>query len=179
MPTIFTHPAVALGAKPWFRDAITTPVLIAGVFGTMVPDADVAGLGNGVAYGSMFGHRGFTHSIVFALLVSALLLPLTRAPRKLAAFAYIFLSTMSHGVLDAFTSGGRGVGFLAPFSNHRFFAPWRPIRVSPIGTTQRLLPVLTSELKWVWLPMVVVFVLGIIATRGRRTSLLSRLPPRG
>jgi len=170
MPTILSHPAVALGARPWFRDAITTPVLIAGLFGTVVPDADVAGLGNGVAYGSMFGHRGFTHSIVFALLVSSILLPLTRAPRKLAAFAYIFLSTMSHGVLDAFTNGGRGVGFLAPFSNHRFFAPWRPIKVSPIGTTHRLLPVFMSELKWVWLPMLIVFVAGALAMRRRRTT---------
>ncbi len=165
MPTIFSHPAVALGTKPWFREAVTTPVLIAGIFGSMLPDADVAGLGSGVPYRSMYGHRGFTHSILFAALASIVLLALTRAPKKPAAFGYIFASTMSHGVLDAFTNGGRGIGFLAPFSNHRFFAPWRPIQVSPIGTTQRLMPVLLSELKWVWLPMVIVFAAGWVNNR--------------
>jgi membrane-bound metal-dependent hydrolase YbcI (DUF457 family) len=31
------------------------------------------------------------------------------------------------------TNGGRGVGFFIPFSNRRYFLPFRPIRVSPIG----------------------------------------------
>ena len=48
------------------------------------------------------------------------------------------------------TNGGRGVAFLSPFSNHRYFLPWRPIRVSPIGALDA--SVLLSELRWVWLP---------------------------
>jgi inner membrane protein len=35
--------------------------------------------------------------------------------------------------LDTLTDGGRGIAVLWPMSNERFFAPWRPIPVSPLG----------------------------------------------
>jgi inner membrane protein len=54
------------------------------------------------------------------------------------------------------TDGGLGVAFFAPFDNTRYFLPWTPIRVSPIGLgrffTARGLAVLASELLWIWLP---------------------------
>jgi inner membrane protein len=31
------------------------------------------------------------------------------------------------------TDGGRGVALLWPFTVHRYFLPWRPIPVAPIG----------------------------------------------
>jgi inner membrane protein len=69
---------------------------------------------------------------------------------------YLFLATASHGFLDAMTDGGLGVAFFSPFDNHRYFFPWRPIRVSPIGIgrffSPRGLDVLQSELLWIWLP---------------------------
>jgi len=34
-------------------------------------------------------------------------------------FAYLFLATASHGVLDAMTNGGLGVAFFSPFDNRR------------------------------------------------------------
>jgi len=40
----------------------------------------------------------------------------------------------SHGLLDTLTDGGLGVALLWPFSNTRYFAPWRPIPVAPIGS---------------------------------------------
>jgi len=46
---------------------------------------------------------------------------------------YFFLATASHGLLDAMTDGGLGVAFFVPFDKHRYFLPWTPIRVSPIG----------------------------------------------
>ncbi|MBL0051352.1 MAG: metal-dependent hydrolase [Bacteroidetes bacterium] len=36
----------------------------------MIPDADVVGFQFGVSYNSMFGHRGFTHSIFFAAILA-------------------------------------------------------------------------------------------------------------
>ena len=39
----------------------------------------------------------------------------------------------SHGILDTFTDGGLGCALLWPFSDERFFAPWRPLPVAPIG----------------------------------------------
>jgi inner membrane protein len=43
------------------------------------------------------------------------------------------LVVASHGLLDTLTDGGLGAALLWPFSNQRFFAPWRPIPVAPIG----------------------------------------------
>ncbi len=146
MPTILSHPAVTL-LQP--RD---TParVTIAAIVATILPDLDSLGFRYGIPYGSPYGHRGFTHSIVFALASAALLTLVTRRDGR--TFAFLFVSALSHPLLDAFTNGGRGVALLWPYSNHRFFAPWRPIQVSPIARLD--LGVLWSEVKWVWLPVI-------------------------
>ena len=70
-------------------------------------------------------------------------------------WAYFSVVTASHGLLDALTDGGRGIALLAPFSAERFYFPWRPIHVSPIGLrffSARGLDVALSELQWVWVP---------------------------
>ena len=60
---------------------------------------------------------------------------------------------------DAMTTGGLGVAFFSPFDNSRYFFPWRPIKVSPIGIgkffTMRGIQVLKSELLWIGLPSIV------------------------
>jgi hypothetical protein len=38
-----------------------------------------------------------------------------------------------HGFFDAMPDGGLGVAFFAPFTNHRYFFPWRPIPVAPLS----------------------------------------------
>jgi inner membrane protein len=76
--------------------------------------------------------------------------------KRLPMWVYFFLATASHGFLDAMTDGGLGVAFFAPFDNRRYFLPWRPIHVSPVGAarffTHRGLEVLQGELLWIWLP---------------------------
>jgi inner membrane protein len=68
--------------------------------------------------------------------------------------AFFFVITASHGVLDAMTNGGLGVAFFAPFDSTRYFFPWRPIVVSPIGFGSFFSHwgalVLLSEIKYVW-----------------------------
>jgi inner membrane protein len=39
----------------------------------------------------------------------------------------------SHPLLDTLTDGGLGCALLWPFDHTRYFAPWTPIPVSPIG----------------------------------------------
>jgi inner membrane protein len=81
-------------------------------------------------------------------------------------------------VLDAFTDGGLGVAFFSPFSDQRFFFPWRPIAVSPIGVTgffnHRTWLVLRSELLWVVAPSVALLLLGTLMRgvlwRGRESG---------
>jgi inner membrane protein len=145
VPTIISHPAAAL-LHPRGTPA---RVVVAGVVASILPDLDVIAFRLHVPYGSTFGHRGFTHSIVFALLSAALLALIVRDRR---AFLFLFFCALSHPLLDALTNGGRGVALLSPFSNQRFFFPWRPIRVSPVGRLD--LRVLWSEVQWVWLPAV-------------------------
>ncbi len=128
----------------------------------MLPDIDVVSFKFGVPYESMWGHRGITHSLFFAAFVGCLAAARfkpdwRRDGWRLALF--FFVATASHGVLDAFTNGGRGVAFFAPFDRTRYFFPWTPIQVSPIGArfflSGRGLEVLASELRWIWLPALV------------------------
>ena len=127
----------------------------------MLPDADVLGFHLGVAYGDMLGHRGLTHSLFFAAALALLgafaLLRRTRSwAQRVITWSYLFLATASHGLLDAMTDGGLGVAFFAPFRSTRYFLPFTPIEVSPIGISRffsaRGLEVLANELIWVWLP---------------------------
>lgn len=159
MPSLLSHPALPLTIGLGLGSAIIPPrLLLAGIAASLIPDLDVLGFKFGIAYGSAFGHRGFSHSILFALLLALLAVICAgwiRAPRR-RVFSFVFLSCLSHAVLDAFTSGGKGVAFLWPFSEVRYFAPFHPIRVSPFGVerflSERGVTVIMSELQWIWLP---------------------------
>ena len=101
-----------------------------------LPDVDVVAFALGVPYGAPFGHRGVLHSPAFAVLCTMLLglVSWRLGIRPLRMMLVAGLVMMSHGLLDAFTDGGRGVALLWPLNNVRYFAPWRPIPVSPLGT---------------------------------------------
>jgi inner membrane protein len=83
----------------------------------------------------------------------------------LKAGLWIGLATASHSVLDAMTDGGLGVAWFWPWSQQRYFLPFHPIEVSPIGLSRFLsargLEVLISEARWVWLPCLLVAIGGI------------------
>jgi inner membrane protein len=160
----------------FFRRGTPKRVWAIGALCSVVPDLDVIGFRFGIRYGDFWGHRGFTHSLVFAALLAgiAVILGFRRGEPGLGRFPlwmYFFLASASHGFLDAMTDGGLGVAFFAPFDNHRYFLPWTPIRVSPIGVrhffTDRGLAVLQSELLWIWLPSAL---LVISCWIGRRRS---------
>lgn len=159
MPTILTHAVVPLAMYVASeRERVPPQMLAAGLAAAMLPDADVAAFVLHIPYADAFGHRGASHSLLFALMVAALgasaAKPLRSNPLQVAA--WLFVCTISHPLLDAITSGGLGVALAWPWSDARWFAPWRPIRVSPIGTgffSARGMETLLSELRWVWLPL--------------------------
>jgi inner membrane protein len=167
MPTLITHPAVPLAAALLGGRKISGRLLVAGIIGSILPDADVIGFRLGIPYGHLLGHRGFSHSIAFALLLGLIAMFMARrlGSGRMAAFLFVFIATVSHALLDALTSGGLGVALLAPFSNERFFFSWRPIMVSPLSLDRfmagRGLQVLRSELLWVWLPAIIIVILGL------------------
>ena len=143
-------------------------LLTAGIIASILPDADAVGFLAGIPYSHPMGHRGFSHSIAVAFLLAlcGLLLANWLRSGRITAFIIVFVSAMSHGLLDALTSGGLGVAFLSPFSNERFFFSWRSISVSPLSLERlmnsRGLMVLQSEFTWVWLPSISVGLLGFI-----------------
>ena len=175
MCTVITHPAVPIALSVLLPAGTASwSLLAAGALCSIVPDLDVVGFEFGVDYSDMFGHRGFTHSIFFAVLLAVFVVFTffrNSHGSQLVIFLFLFLSTLSHPALDALTNGGLGVGFFAPFSNERYFFPYRPIEVSPIGVgaffSRWGLNVLLSELRWVWLPSAIFFVLGHLIKRGR------------
>jgi inner membrane protein len=159
MPSVFTHPAVPVAlAIGLGRNAVPARLLACGAIGSILPDLDVIGLRLGLSYASDFSHRGFTHSLAFA---AALALAGACAHRWLqagfgASFLFLFLAAASHGLLDTLTNGGMGIALAWPFSGERWFAPWQPVEVSPLGIrgffSARGAEVLQSELVWIWLP---------------------------
>ena len=173
MATIFTHTAVALVAGNTFatkkmpRRFWTLSILC-----SILPDIDVLGFSFGIKYADFLGHRGFSHSLSFDFLVGFFVVffffkEVPRYSKKWwGLFVYFFLLTASHGVLDAMTNGGLGVAFFAPFDNTRYFFPWRPLKVSPIGINHFLtkygLEVLLTELRWIWGPLMMILGLTIL-----------------
>jgi len=175
MPSIITHAAVPLAL--WCaadRGRIPPRLLAAGVIAAMLPDADVLAFALDIPYADAFGHRGASHSLLFSGVLAALAAvlaffgsrrPWSAVPRQprlasttstVQAAVFVFVCAASHPLLDAMTSGGLGVALAWPWSEHRFFAPWRPIRVSPFAPqffSARGLATLLSELRWVWLPL--------------------------
>jgi len=102
---------------------------------SLMPDVDVIGFNLGVAYGDPWGHRGATHSLPFALVVGALAGLAARRFRASPLRVWVIASAVlvSHGLLDTMTDGGLGCALFWPFDLTRYFAPWRPIPVAPIG----------------------------------------------
>lgn len=172
MPTILTHPAVplAIGVALGSR-AVSKPLLLAGVIASALPDLDVIAFRFGLAYAHDFGHRGASHSILFAL-VMGLLASLAARPLRASrglAFLFVFVAGLSHPLLDMCTNGGLGAALWWPFSDERFFFPAQVIEASPLSLRRFLSPagakVLGSELLWVWLPCMAVALAALLVRR--------------
>ena len=176
MPTVLTHAVVAGAAvKALSKEDKQLRLWLTAVALSVLPDADVIGFYFGVRYGDFFGHRGFFHSPFFALILSVFCVailfrncrPFSWDWYKLVAFFFALGS--SHGLLDAMTDGGLGIALLSPFNNARYFFGWAPIPVSPIGAagfrTPRGLQVITWEVLFLWIPLLIT--LGAILTARR------------
>jgi inner membrane protein len=179
MPTVFTHAvsALALGTVVLPAGAGLRPWSL-GVVCAALPDLDVLAFAFGIPYSAMLGHRGLSHSILFALVLSTVVTVLAlRSDQwtnmRLRIWLFLFAAAASHGILDAFTNGGLGIAFFAPLSSERYFFPVTPIEVAPIGRgffSERGLQVLASEVRWVWAPSAAVIAvsLGLRGFRARR-----------
>ena len=67
MTTLITHPLPALALGLALGSRVIPPRLLwLGVIAACLPDADMLAFRLGIAYQDVFGHRGFSHSLLFA-----------------------------------------------------------------------------------------------------------------
>ena len=173
MPTIFTHALCASIISGSLSDkSYRTKLLLFCALLSILPDIDVLAFYFEIPYNSFWGHRGFTHSLSFAMIVS-LTVYMTfffkdfrkSFPSKIISariFILLVFSAASHSILDAMTNGGLGVAFLSPFIDNRYFIDGfqfievSPLRVShflpPAGPTSKVIRVFGSEYYYVLLP---------------------------
>jgi inner membrane protein len=179
MATVFSHAVVGLAAAS-VGAARGTPARfwILSAVCAVLPDVDVLAFRFGIPYAGMLGHRGFFHSLPFALTVGILATTLffrnepTFSHKWLLLCGYFFLVTATHGILDACTSGGLGVALFAPLDGTRYFFPWTPIKVSPLGVRAFFsdwgVKVLASEVLLIWIPSMAVLAAGRIFHHARQ-----------
>jgi len=140
-----------------------------GVLLSIFPDADVIAFRFGIPYSHILGHRGFTHSILFGLFFALLIYRLLFHRQSkvdgggMYRSIYLIICCASHGIIDAMTSGGKGIALLFPFTYERIFFSHRPILVSPIGAANFFsewgLEVIISETKWILMPCLIVLII--------------------
>jgi inner membrane protein len=172
MVSAFSHIAVPAVLYASFKsDTVNFKLFLLGAICSIIPDIDVIAFKYGIPYGSQWGHRGFTHSLAFALCLASLLTYFHEQLRSkpLIVFWLCFVSCASHALLDAMINGGLGVTLYWPFSLERILLPFRPIQVSPIGVssffTEWGLRVIHSELIWVLIPALVIGAIGAVLRR--------------
>ena len=150
----------------------------------VLPDLDVLGFHAGIPYGHALGHRGLSHSLLFAVVAGCGAAALgfrdvsLASARGLALALLCTLACASHGLLDALTDAGLGVGFFLPFADERYFFGWRPLQTSPLGIgaflSGRGAAILANEAWYVGIPTA----LAVVVTRSLRRYRAGRLKAR-
>ncbi len=180
MATAFSHAWVgallgSAGPKAlplWQRLALPATLAV-------VPDLDVIAFSLDISYGHPLGHRGISHSILFAMVIAPIAVRVCMPSLPTFGKPWWIMVTLSalacasHGFLDAMTDAGRGVGFFLPFDTDRYFFPFRPLATSPIGVSQffeRAGPILMNELRWVFVPSAILWMALAGVLRLRRTG---------
>jgi inner membrane protein len=176
MPTIITHSVLSIFWGKFYSRINSWKFWALSIICSVIPDADVLAFNLGIPYGNMFGHRGFSHSLLFAFILALLVVYI--AFRNIERYSklwwslvfYFFSLTATHSILDALTNGGLGVGFFIPFDSTRYFFAYTPIKVASLGYSRFFsasgMQVLLSEILWIWIPLgIILIVVNLIRKR--------------
>lgn len=173
MASLFGHVAAStvLGFSMFKENPTWKALLLAG-FCAFAPDLDVIAFRFGISYDSIWGHRGWTHSLAFAVGIGALIGWLFYRQEKdwWKMAIWFILATASHPLLDMLTTGGMGCALWWPVTEERLFFPVRVIRVSPLGIAAFFsewgIRVLVSELVWIGAPGLAIVALARLFRQG-------------
>ena len=174
MPTVMTHAALGWAATRVGRRLgvrLDGRVALAAAALAVLPDLDVIGHWLGVPYRSPLGHRGLSHSLLFALATSGAacwLLRRSGSPVGIGVFAVLVVATSSHALLDMLSDAGLGCALASPLHDGRYFWPFRPLPTSPLSFHPRVLYVLGWEIVLLWPGVAAAALLGSrLSTRVR------------
>jgi inner membrane protein len=121
----FTH--IALGAcigEAYFEKGFGKKAMLWGALAQSIPDIDFISSFWMTTPGNLLAHRGFTHSILFALLIAPLLALIAEKihrPHNIPFKKWLFFFATEifvHLFIDGFNN--YGIGWLEPFSHARF-----------------------------------------------------------
>jgi len=145
MASAFEHAFTAYTLKNFTTNPLlNNKFLFFVVASSIMPDIDILAFRFDIAYSDLWGHRGMTHSLLFAFIWSIFLWFIILrssdyrhqrfiSKTSITAITILFLSTSSHGILDAMTNGGLGVAFFSPFDTTPTFYPGNPYKFHRLG----------------------------------------------
>ena len=155
-------PAVALAAAGGSH-RISFGLMLTGAALAVMPDLDFLSYKFFLdQYSGTYGHRGFTHSIGFALLAGAIVGGLFFRHKEgwRTAGVYLALCVASHPLLDSLIDVGICNAWFWPLDGARHCLPWRPIPmqgISLFGWAR-----LQQELLWIGVPLLIFANLGML-----------------
>lgn len=171
MPSVIGHTiagvSVGYALSPGNRGALYWPAVIAL---SIIPDIDVIAFRFGVPYAHPLDHRGFFHSLAFAVAMAIMIAmiiswdePLKERVRVCGVLSAV---AVLHPLLDMLTNGGLGIGIFIPFDMHRYLFPWRPIIASPLGIQSFFGPsgarVIADECAFIALPSLAIIIARLL-----------------
>jgi inner membrane protein len=165
MPSVIGHLLAGYAAGRTLSSNSSGKFISIVLFCSVLPDFDVLSFQFGIPYESIWGHRGFSHSLFFGLIAGAFFSFLFYTKKEWTRYALIFsFIIILHALLDGLTNGGLGCGYLIPFDSTRYFFPRQVIQVSPFGLqlffSERGVKVLQSELLWIGIPSLTLLLIG-------------------
>lgn len=152
MPSSVAHGLAAVAVCLSTRPAERPRFYAAAALGTVLLDVDAIGRPFGLGdIEWLGGHRALTHGLPFAAALALGTLAVVArgansAGHRLGVWTSLFCAYALHGVLDAATTYGDGVMFLAPFWTWRYKAAWQPFH----GVLPEVVGVWVPSLAVIW-----------------------------
>ncbi len=184
MPSLLGHAVAGLAITSAFhREKLPRRTWALAAVCAMAPDLDWFVGFLHVHRGHAFNHRGAAHSLFAALLIATVVffLGFRRDQRRWGVGLCLAVAAVSHGLLDACTSGGVGVALFMPFSDTRWACVWQPGWVAPLPMghehVHTFLASLWSEAFWIGLPALLMASWGRLIRRVSLRPALSEAVP--